>query len=289
MQRKDPGCSVSLDFIKMQSCGNDFIVVDLRGGGALPEADEVRRMCDRHFGIGADQLLVVSSTQTPGADFSAIVFNADGSRAGQCGNGMRCLARYVFREARYRQYGVRFALNDRIVSANAYADGRICVNMRSPCLEPEGVPVRMPDGPVPLMLMRPGAQAFAVGMGNPHAVCFSEQMPQGDLRDLAEPWQTDERFPEGVNVEFVTADARHSTLHLRVYERGAGETLACGSGACAAAVAGILTGRVHSPVNVVMPGGNVTVIWRGPGSEVYLVGSAETVFEGRWLRVGRSV
>lgn len=276
-----------LDFVKMQSCGNDFVVAEWPAPEALPTPEDVRRLCERHYGVGCDQLLAVVPTRREDADFEVAIFNADGSRAGQCGNGMRCVARYVFDRLRPQAQSLRLALTDRIVEAWRRSEGLICVNMRSPSLAPESVPVLAAAGEKAVEIEREGVRAIALGMGNPHAVVFVERLPEGELASWGEPWQRDERFLESANVEFVTVVDPH-TLSMRVFERGAGETLACGSGACAAAVAALIDGRAASPVEVRMPGGVVTVAWEGPGTDVYLTGSAETVFEGRWLQAGRS-
>ncbi len=271
-------------FSKMQALGNDFVVIDaVRQDLQLDEA-RIRLIADRHFGVGADQVLLVEPVPDDDeADFFYRIYNADGSEAGQCGNGARCLARFIRREG--LSQADRLVLRTRSGRiAVAIDEGGLLfdVEMPSPRLDPADVPflaelgdvvhrLDLDDGPVELGVL---------SVGNPHAVLVVDDVTQAPVARLGPRISLHERFPERCNVGFMEiVDRRH--VRLRVYERGAGETLACGSGACAAVVSGRLRGLLDERVTVELPGGSLLVTWAGRGRPVHLIGTAVHVFEGR--------
>lgn len=275
----------TLRFSKMHGLGNDFMVVDgIRQ--SLPEdqpplpAEQIRQLADRHFGIGFDQLLVVQPAQTPAADFRYRIFNADGSEVSQCGNGARCFARFV------REQGL--SDKDQIVVETASGqmtlilqdDGLVTVNMGSPRWAPEHIPMRAAQEQDSYIIMA-GTQAFevgAVGLGNPHCVLLVENTENAPVDTVGPILECHDNFPERVNVGFMQVQTRHA-IRLRVFERGSGETLACGSGACAAVVVGQRRGWLDTDVTVDLPGGSLRVHYSGSG-DITMTGPAMTVFEG---------
>lgn len=276
-----------MDFIKLQATGNDFVLIDARrmkrDWSALAKA-----MCHRNFGVGADGLLLILPSKA--ADFYMRMFNPDGSEAEACGNGLRCAARYAKESGLARGAEIRIETPAGIKRLQTRGRKSIQVAMGKPILAPSAIPVIVgrtgarATAPVidyPLAIGKMKLKITCVSIGNPHAVCFLEQ-PVDDF-PLAEVGPKVERhpmFPNRVNFEIVNVISQ-SKLRARVWERGAGETLSCGTGACAIAVAARFKKLTDNPVDIILPGGTLTVDWDGRG-EVLLSGPAEVVFEGKW-------
>ena len=260
-------------FTKMHGCGNDFLIFapDEVEGAALP--DLARRACDRHFGVGADGILVPAPS--PVADLEMVYFNSDGSSSEMCGNGLRCLARYARERGRIGEGdAITVATGAGIKKLILFDDGSSRVDMGPPEFGPD--------------IDLEGFRFSRVSMGNPHAVAFlgSEAEVEGlDLRLVGPPVEKNPAFPEGTNVEFAFARGAHD-VRMRIWERGAGETLASGSGSCAVAVAAVRLGLAESPVRVHLDGGVVEIGWAGDGEPVYMSGPAEYVCEGELLLGG---
>ncbi len=249
-------------FTKMQSLGNDFVLIDARHQPFQWDAERIRYWADRHRGIGFDQLLVLELSDKPECDFAYRIFNADGSEVGQCGNGARCVGRFIQLKGLSSKQEWMLSTLTSSISVSLLPNQQFKVAM--------GIPRILPTVE--------GAWA-ALDLGNPHLVFRVKEVDALDLAQEAQPYLQDPAFPQGVNVGFVQLiDEAH--LRLRVYERGVGPTLACGSGACAAVVAGCLQGLLGPEVEVQQPGGLSWVSWQGLGQPVYLTGPAECVFEG---------
>ena len=276
--------AMKIRFTKMQGLGNDFVVIDGVRQSVSLSADSVRRIADRHFGVGCDQLLLVEAASDSNADFRYRIFNADGGEVEQCGNGARCFVRFVHDKGLSDQTELRVETMRGLIKPRLEADGSVSVDMGVPRLAPDEVPFLIEDGQADAVVHRLalGDETLLisiVSMGNPHAVTVvgdTETAPVSRLGPLVEGHR---RFPERVNAGFMAVVSRHH-VRLRVYERGAGETLACGTGACAAAVAGIRRGLLDSPVVVSTRGGDLTISWPGEGTSVIMNGPAVTVFEG---------
>ena len=283
---------MKLKFTKMHGAGNDFIVVDAINQQVELSAAQWQRLADRRFGIGADQILVVEKPTLPGCDFRYRIFNNDGGEVEQCGNGARAFVKFVAEKGLTRLSSIRVETKSGIIAPRLEADGGITVDMGAPVLAPAQVPFDAAglaglaegvDTLWPLELELGGARetvlVSVVSMGNPHAVQVVDDVETAPV-DLSGPLiEHHPRFPRRVNAGFMQLLGRHH-VKLRVYERGAGETLACGTGACAAVVAGIRRGLLDSPVRVDARGGQLSVAWGGEGQPVLLTGPAVTVFEG---------
>ncbi|MEF3193695.1 MAG: diaminopimelate epimerase [Halothiobacillaceae bacterium] len=273
---------MQLRFVKMHGLGNDFVVLDgVRQQISLTSA-QVRFLADRHIGIGCDQLLLVEPAITPDTLFRYRIFNADGSEVEQCGNGARCFARFV------RDEGLTDATSIPVMTAagrivlHVEDNGEVTVDMGAPRLEPAEIPFEAPQRAMgyPLAVHGEMHVISAVSMGNPHAVLRVEDIDSAPVETLGPAIESHPRFPHRVNVGFMQVVAPDH-IRLRVYERGAGETLACGTGACAAVVAGRLHGWLVDTVKVDLPGGRLTIYWQGEGRHVMMTGPATRVFEGR--------
>ncbi len=270
-----------LRFTKMQGAGNDFVVVDATRTPFALDASAIRRLCDRHFGVGCDQLLVVEGPRSRGTDFFYRIFNADGAEVQQCGNGARCFARFVSERGLARGGEIRVETAAGVIVPRLEADGRVTVNMGVPEFEPARIPLLAPQRAPSYSLEVAGAvrEIGALSMGNPHAVQVVASADAAPVASEGPAIESHPRFPERVNAGFMQLLDRHA-IRLRVFERGSGETLACGTGACAAAVWGILRGLLDNPVRVDTRGGSLNIAWGGEGSPVFMTGPAETVFEG---------
>ena len=270
-----------LAFSKMHGLGNDFVMIDAVRQDIRLSADQVRWLADRHFGVGCDQLLVVEPAQTPGVDFRYRIFNADGGEVEQCGNGARCFARFVFEQGLSDKREIRVETKKGIITPRLEDDGMVTVDMGVPVLAPAEVPfVSDSDAWVqPLDVAGTTVAITAVSMGNPHAVQVVADVDAAPVAEQGPQIEHHPRFPARVNAGFLQVVDEHN-VRLRVFERGAGETLACGTGACAAVVAGILRGLVASPVRVATRGGELTIAWGGVGTPVMMTGPAVTVFTG---------
>jgi diaminopimelate epimerase len=271
-----------LTFTKMHGLGNDFVVVDAVRQAMALTPEQIRFIADRHFGIGCDQVLIVEPPAGGNADFRYRIFNADGGEVSQCGNGARCFARFV------REQGL-CAKDEICVDTGAgqlllrhQPDGTVEVEMGVPRHAPAEIPLRAEAEALSYGVAVDGEPwAFgAVSMGNPHAVLRVEDVAGAPVETLGPLLERHELFPERANIGFMQPLDRHH-IKLRVFERGSGETLACGSGACAAAVVGILQGCLESPVRVDLRGGSLRIEWAGRGHPVFMRGPAVSVFEGR--------
>ena len=273
--------TTKLAFTKMYGLGNDFVVIDaVRQPIRLTEA-QVRYLADRHFGIGCDQLLIVEQAQTPDVDFRYRIFNADGGEVEQCGNGARCFARFVFDQGLTDKREIRVETKKGIIAPRLEADGNVTVDMGVPVLNPADVPfVSDSDAFVqPLDVAGRTVAITAVSMGNPHAVQVVADVDTAPVAEQGPLIEHHPRFPARVNAGFLQIVDEHNA-RLRVFERGAGETLACGTGACAAVVAGILRELLVSPVSVETRGGRLSIAWNGVGTPVLMTGPAVAVFTG---------
>ena len=269
-----------LRFTKMHGLGNDFVVVDATRTTIDLTPARVRFLADRHFGVGCDQLLVVEAPTQPGVDFRYRIFNSDGGEVEQCGNGARCFVRFVHDQGLTDKTRIRVETQSGLIEPRLEADGQVTVDMGAPRFEPEDIPfVSDSDAVVqPLSLGDVQVPITAVSMGNPHAVQVVADVDTAPVTSLGPAIETHARFPARVNAGFMQVVDEHH-IRLRVWERGAGETLACGTGACAAVVAGIQRELLVSPVQVDTRGGSLRIAWDGPGKPVLMTGPAVTVFE----------
>lgn len=271
-----------LRFTKMHGLGNDFMVLDLISQHAHIQAKHVTAWGDRHTGVGFDQLLIVEPPQTPDVDFRYRIFNADGSEVEQCGNGARCFARFVLDKRLTAKRSIRVETSSGIIELNVRADGHITVDMGAPRLVPADIPFVANAQALSYDVEVDGTPyaMAAVSMGNPHAVLRVDDLASAPVHELGPKIEHHPRFPNRVNVGFIQViDRKHAKL--RVWERGAGETQACGTGACAAAVAAIRQGWMDSPVEIDLPGGRLHIAWQGEGEPVLMTGPAVRVYEGQ--------
>lgn len=270
-----------MQFSKMHGLGNDFMVVDAVTQNVYFSPELIRRLADRHLGIGFDQMLIVEPPYDPELDFHYRIFNADGSEVAQCGNGARCFARFVRLKGLTNKSDIRVSTQTGRMVLSVTQDERVCVNMGEPNFEPQQVPFRA-NKVENLYLMRVAEQTIMCGvvsMGNPHCVLQVESVKTALVECLGPVLESHDRFPERVNVGFMEVVSREH-IRLRVYERGAGETLACGSGACAAVAVGIQQGLLAEKVRVDLPGGSLNIAWKGPGHPLYMTGPATHVYDG---------
>ncbi|MFR0673725.1 diaminopimelate epimerase [Enterobacterales bacterium AW_CKDN230030176-1A_HGKHYDSX7] len=269
-------------FTKMHGLGNDFMVLDLVSQHAHIQPKHARQWGDRHTGVGFDQLLIVEAPSNPDVDFRYRIFNADGSEVEQCGNGARCFARFVLDKRLTAKKRIRVETKGGIIVLEVRNDGQVRVDMGLPVRVPADIPFKAPAEALNYPLEVDG-QTFdiaALSMGNPHAVLRVEDVHDAPVHTLGPKIEHHARFPKRVNVGFLQVVDRHQAL-LRVWERGAGETQACGTGACAAAVAAISQGWMDSPVSLDLPGGRLSIEWAGPGKPVMMTGPAVRVYEGQ--------
>jgi len=272
---------VRIRFAKMQGQGNDFVVIDGVRQEIVITAELARRIADRHFGVGCDQILLVERPTLPGNDFRYRIWNSDGGEVEQCGNGSRCFARFVLEEGLTAKHVMRVETASGVISPHVEATGRVTVDMGRPRFEPREIPFRAEAAAVTYPL-EVGGETVTVGvvsMGNPHAVQVVDDVDAAPVRSQGPIIENHAAFPRRVNAGYMQVVSR-SHIRLRVWERGAGETLACGTGACAAVVAGIRMGLIDSPVTVTTSGGDLTIEWSGNGSPVMMAGDAVRVFDG---------
>ena len=266
----------------MQGLGNDFVVIDgVRQRVAMTPA-LARRLADRHFGIGCDQVLLVEKPGSAGADFRYRIWNADGGEVGQCGNGARCFVRFVRDHALSDKRELKVETASGMIVPRLEADGEVTVDMGAPRFDPASIPfLSQSPAPVQPLELPTGrtVQITAVSMGNPHAVQLVDDVDSAPVTTEGPVIEKHPRFPERVNAGYMQVLGR-GRIALRVWERGAGETLACGTGACAAVAAGIRRGLLDARVRVATRGGDLTIEWRGGDNPVWMSGPAVTVFEG---------
>jgi diaminopimelate epimerase len=273
--------SIMIHFTKMHGLGNDFVVIDAINQHITLSHEQIRFMSNRNFGIGFDQLLLVEKPVTSTADFKYRIFNADGSEVAQCGNGARCFARFVRDKNLSDKNEIRVDTDAGQLLLCFDADGLITVNMGVPRHAPAQVPLLAEQEAVlySVVLDEQTYQFGAVSMGNPHAVIQVADIKTAPVAELGNALESHALFPERANIGFMQIINRHA-VKLRVYERGAAETLACGSGACAAVVVGIEQQLLDSPVQVELPGGTLNIRWAGRGEPVWMTGAAVAVFDG---------
>jgi diaminopimelate epimerase len=271
-----------LRFTKMHGLGNDFIVIDGVTQAVDMTPELARKLGDRHFGVGCDQILIVEPPTQPDVDFNYRIFNTDGSEVAQCGNGARCFAKFVRDRRLTGKHRIRVSTSAGLMTLEIGKDNQVTVNMGVPQFNPPQIPFEAPQQATtyPIEVDGQTLTIAAVSMGNPHAVLVVDDVNTAPVNQLGPLLEKHPRFPERVNVGFMAIKSRNE-IDLRVYERGAGETLACGSGACGAVVAGIQQQLLDAPVQVNLPGGQLNIEWSGEGSPVMMTGPAATVFHGR--------
>ncbi|HEX5364565.1 MAG TPA: diaminopimelate epimerase [Gallionella sp.] len=269
-----------LKFTKMHGAGNDFVVLDGVRQKVELSSEQLRFLADRHFGVGCDQILLVEKPLNKDADFRYRIFNADGGEVEQCGNGARCFVRFVHDQKLTPKREIVVETHSGLIRPRLEADGRVTVDMSAPVFEPARIPFQG-EGAVsePLEVAGETLAISALSMGNPHAVQVVDDIEHAPVTTIGPLIEHHPRFPNRVNAGFMQVMDRHH-IRLRVFERGSGETLSCGTGACAAAVAGIRRGLLDSPVHVTTRGGLLTIAWNGEGTSVLMTGPAITTFEG---------
>ena len=269
-------------FTKMHGLGNDFVVIDAIHEPFQPTPELLRRLTDRRFGVGCDQVLVVDPAPAPDVDFGYRIYNADGGQVGQCGNGARCLARFVAERGLSRQHRLRVRTSTSTLELHQLANGLVRVDMGAPRFEPADVPLKIAvRSPRYELTLDDGTRLRfgAASIGNPHALIEVDDVDTAPVERIGAALQHHSAFPERVNVGFIQfVDLSHA--RLRVFERGVGETLACGSGACAAMAIGRLWNRLAPRSEIAVRGGTLALEWAGDGSPIYMTGPATTVFEG---------
>ena len=259
-----------MKFTKMEGAGNDFIVFDCTRKAFELKTKQIQKLADRHFGVGADQILVVEKAGRPDVDFRYRIFNADGGEVEQCGNGARCFVKFVHARGLTRKRELRVETLGGIIAPRLEDDGEVSVDMGPPAVEDLNEELFIDGKPV---------RVTVLSMGNPHAVQVVEDVERAPVTTQGPLLERHARFPNRVNAGYLQVRDRRRA-RLRVWERGAGETLACGTGACAAVVAGILRGLLDSPVAVETRGGTLTISWAGGDNAVWMKGPASSVFEG---------
>lgn len=273
---------MELEFTKMHGLGNDFIVLNGLDKAICLSGEQIRFLSDRHFGVGCDQLLLLEPARDSNADVRYRIFNADGNEVQQCGNGARCIAEFLYRAELIQKDTINAETGEGIIRIYRREGGMYTVDMGVPRFEPAEIPMRTGRraDSYALKLADTSVEVYALSMGNPHAVLMVEDVENSPVAALGAQIQQHTDFPEGVNAGFMQViDRQH--IRLRVYERGAGETLACGSGACAAVVAGRMAGRLDEEVVVGLKGGALVISWQGEGETVWMSGPATTVYKGR--------
>ena len=274
--------SAVIKFSKMHGLGNDFVVIDAINQEIALSTEQIRFIADRNIGVGCDQLLLVEAAQSDAADFRYRIFNADGGEVGQCGNGARCFARYVREHDLSQKSKIPIEVAGGIIQLTMEKNGQVTVDMGRPQFVPTDIPF-VADAEAPRYMIEIDDAVYEIGavsMGNPHAVLQVASVDDAPVARLGPQIESHERFPERVNVGFMeVVDARH--IRLRVFERGAGETLACGTGACAAVAVGRRWNLLDDEVLVDLPGGSLWVRWSGDDSSVRMTGPATHVYEGQ--------
>jgi len=272
-----------LHFTKMQGLGNDFVVLDGVREKIELEPAAIRRLADRHFGVGCDQVLLVENPSRPDGDFRYRICNADGGAVEQCGNGARCFVQFVRARGLTDKRTIRVETAGGIIEPTVTADDQVTVDMGRPVFRAADIPLVGGTGAIvePLEVDGTTVMISALSLGNPHAVQSVDDVDAAPVTTQGPRIEAHPRFPKRVNAGYMQVIDRVN-IRLRVWERGVGETLSCGSGACAAAVAGIRRGLIDSPVRVATRGGALTIAWGGDGAPVMMTGPAQTVFEGEW-------
>jgi len=273
---------MQIEFTKMHGIGNDFVVIDAINQAIDLATEDVRFIADRHFGVGCDQLLLVERPTQPDAEFRYRIFNADGGEVSQCGNGARCFARFVTERGMTHSRRIPVETASGMIYLQVERGDDVTVDMGVPCFSPAALPF-MAEGESEYHDLMVNGIMYAIGavsVGNPHAVLLVDSVDSAPVEILGAAIENHERFPRRVNVGFMEIIDR-SRVRLRVYERGVGETLACGSGACAAAAIGIRNRLLDETVQVDLRGGSLTIRWPGAGNSLLMTGPAQTVYQGR--------
>lgn len=271
-----------LKFTKMHGLGNDFVVIDSVSQKVTLSAAKARKLADRHFGVGCDQILIVEPPRTPYADFRYRIFNANGEEVEHCGNGVRCFAIFVQQRSLCSKNTIRVETGNGIATLTVRDDKQVVVDMGAPVLEPSEIPFDYPnqEQTYRLALQDRELEISAVSMGNPHAVCIVEDVDQFPVTTVGPEIESHPMFPKHANAGFLEIQSRNKAK-LRVYERGVGETLACGTGACAAMVAACQRGLLDSEATISLRGGDLSLKWLGETQSVIMTGPAENVFSGQ--------
>jgi diaminopimelate epimerase len=273
---------MNLSFTKMHGLGNDFVVIDAIRQSINLSPDQIRFLADRHRGIGCDQLLLVEAPGTEEVDFNYRIFNSDGGEVGQCGNGARCFARFVVDSGLTTKNALVVETSEGIIHLSLEADGQVTVDMGTPRFNPADIPFEAEEVSerYPISVGNEQIEIGAVSMGNPHAVIVVDDVDTAPVGELGPQLECHPRFPQRTNVGFMqVVDRNH--IHLRVFERGTGETQACGTGACAAVAVARIWGMVDEEVAVDLPGGQLMIRWAGGKASVMMTGPVATVFEGQ--------
>ena len=272
---------MKLAFSKMHGLGNDFVVFDATTSALSLTADQARYIADRHFGIGCDQILIVEKPLTDDTEFYYRIFNADGSEVEQCGNGARCFARFVAERGLSQNNVLHVGTAKGNITLYLEDNNQVRVNMGVPEFEPSKIPIGFSEQAIHYQATvdNESLEFMSVSMGNPHAVIIVDDVNRAPVETLGPELESHSLFPERINVGFMAINNRQH-IDLRVFERGSGETLACGTGACAAVVCGKNSGLLDNEVVVSLPGGQLTISWQGSGEPVWMTGPAEFVFEG---------
>ena len=272
---------MKIAFTKMQGAGNDFVVFDATAQPFGLTGGQLKALSDRHFGIGCDQVLVVETSSGAGADFRYRIFNADGGEVEQCGNGARCFVKFVHQRGLTKKRQIRVETLAGIIEPRLEDDGEVTVNMGAPVFDHGKVPFApgVPGMVQAIDVAGTTVEVSVLSMGNPHAVQVVRDVDAAPVASQGPLIEHHRQFPKRVNAGYMQVVDRHS-IRLRVFERGAGETLACGTGACAAVVSGIARGLLEAPVSVETRGGRLTIAWAGGDNPVWMKGPATSVFEG---------
>ena len=272
---------MKLKFSKMHGLGNDFVVLDGVKQAISLSTEQLRFLGDRRFGVGCDQILLVEKSDRPGIDFRYRIFNADGGEVEQCGNGARCFVRFVHEQGLTGRREIRVETLGGVISPRLEANGMVTVDMGVPVFDPARIPFVSDSADLvqTLAVGDASVEITAVSMGNPHAVQVVDDVDSAPVEVLGPQIERHARFPQRVNAGFMQVVDRQ-TIRLRVFERGAGETLACGTGACAAVAAGVERGLLDSPVRVITRGGELNIAWGGGAASVLMTGPSVTVFTG---------
>lgn len=271
-----------VNFSKMHGLGNDFLVLDNVTQNVYLSNEQIKQLADRHFGVGFDQVLVVEPPYDPDLDFHYRIFNADGSEVGQCGNGARCFAKFVRLKSLTNKNKIKVSTQSGKMTLFIERDGNVSVNMPVPQFEPAKIPftAQKAEGTYILRSEEETVLCGVVSLGNPHCVLTIDNVKEAPVARLGEALSHHERFPQQANISFMEVVSAEY-IKLRVYERGAAETLACGSGACAAVVIGQMQKKLNRQVLVDLPGGQLKIYWKGPGNSVKMTGPAVHVFDGQ--------
>lgn len=275
---------MKIEFTKMHGLGNDFMVINQVTQSIQLNSNQIRRLADRHTGVGFDQLLMVSPPSQPDVDFNYRIFNADGSEVEQCGNGARCFARFVRDKGLTHKDTIPVQTNTGRIELRLVGDDQVCVNMGEPIFQPEQIPLQA-ESQQSLYKFNVDSdivELACVSIGNPHGVLKVNNVETAPVKKLGAKLERHPRFPNKANIGFYQVIDR-GNIKLRVFERGVGETQACGTGACAAAISAIAANLADNTVNVTLPGGTLKISWQGEGQPVFMTGPATTVYDGTLL------